>query len=122
MQLASLKIPMAGKIRKRINRRRIVYLYNAGLYGWCWEAVASDASNKQMLLPTRKNRMSKKYMTAILFKIDAETLMELDRAASELGHSGSLFIRDAIRRRLLDHEGSENTQTMRFAESNRLDP
>jgi metal-responsive CopG/Arc/MetJ family transcriptional regulator len=61
--------------------------------------------------------MSRKYTTSILFKIDAETLSELDRAASELGHSRSLFIRDAIRRRLVDREGCTPVQTMRFAES-----
>ncbi len=53
--------------------------------------------------------MSKTYSTAILFRIDGETLKKLDSAANELGHSRSLFIRDAIRRRISDHDAPERT-------------
>lgn len=59
--------------------------------------------------------MSGKYTTSILFKIDAETLSELDKAASDLGHSRSLFIRDAIRRRLVGRDGSEKLKIARIA-------
>jgi metal-responsive CopG/Arc/MetJ family transcriptional regulator len=51
--------------------------------------------------------MKKCYSTPILFKIDDEMLNKLDKATAELGHTRSLFIRDAICRRILDYEAHE---------------
>jgi predicted DNA-binding protein len=51
--------------------------------------------------------MHKTYSTPILFKIDEETLARLDRAANELGHTRSLFIRNAINLRVSDYETRE---------------
>ena len=51
--------------------------------------------------------MKKLYSNPILFKIDAETLNKLDKATAELGHTRSLFIRDAICRRIFDYEARE---------------
>ena len=53
--------------------------------------------------------MKKCYPTPILFKIDAETLSKLDKATAELGHTRSLFIRDAINRRIRDYEARERS-------------
>jgi metal-responsive CopG/Arc/MetJ family transcriptional regulator len=51
--------------------------------------------------------MKKCYTTPVLFKIDDETLNKLDKATAELGHTRSLFIRDAISRRIVDYEAHE---------------
>jgi predicted DNA-binding protein len=51
--------------------------------------------------------MKKLYSIPILFKIDAETLNKLDMATDELGHTRSLFIREAICRRICDYEVHE---------------
>ncbi len=51
--------------------------------------------------------MKKLYSIPILFKIDAETLNKLDMATDELGHTRSLFIREAINRRIFDYESHE---------------
>jgi predicted DNA-binding protein len=51
--------------------------------------------------------VKKLYSNPILFKIDAETLNKLDKATAELGHTRSLFIRDAICRRIFDYEARE---------------
>jgi metal-responsive CopG/Arc/MetJ family transcriptional regulator len=51
--------------------------------------------------------VKKLYSNHILFKIDAETLNKLDKATAELGHTRSLFIRDAICRRICDYEAHE---------------
>ncbi len=51
--------------------------------------------------------MKKCYSIPILFKIDDETLNKLDKATAELGHTRSLFIRDAICRRIFDYESHE---------------
>jgi metal-responsive CopG/Arc/MetJ family transcriptional regulator len=51
--------------------------------------------------------MKKLYSIPILFKIDKQTLGKLDKAIDELGHTRSLFIRDAISRRILDYESHE---------------
>jgi hypothetical protein len=59
--------------------------------------------------------MSRKYTTSILFKSDAETLCSLDNAARELGHSRSLFIRDAILQRVADWESNEKALERHFA-------
>lgn len=51
--------------------------------------------------------MKKHYSIPILFKIDEETLNKLDMAIDELGHTRSLFIREAISRRIFDYESHE---------------
>jgi metal-responsive CopG/Arc/MetJ family transcriptional regulator len=51
--------------------------------------------------------MKKCYSVPILFKLDKQTLGRLDNAINELGHTRSLFIRDAISRRILDYEVHE---------------
>ena len=51
--------------------------------------------------------MKKHYTIPILFKIDEQTLGKLDKAIDELGHTRSLFIRDAINRRIFDYEAHE---------------
>jgi uncharacterized protein (DUF1778 family) len=51
--------------------------------------------------------MKKHYPIAILFKIDEQTLGKLDKATDELGHTRSMFIRDAICRRIFDYEAHE---------------
>ena len=51
--------------------------------------------------------MKELYSNPILFKIDAETLNKLDKATAELGHTRSVFIRDAITRRICDYEARE---------------
>jgi metal-responsive CopG/Arc/MetJ family transcriptional regulator len=51
--------------------------------------------------------MKKHYSIPILFKIDEQTLGKLDKAIDELGHTRSLFIRDAISRRIFDYESHE---------------
>jgi hypothetical protein len=51
--------------------------------------------------------MKKHYSIPILFKIDEQTLGKLDKATDELGDTRSLFIRDAISRRILDYEAHE---------------
>jgi len=51
--------------------------------------------------------MKKLYSIPILFKIDAEALNKLDMATDELGHTRSLFIREAICRRICDYEVHE---------------
>ncbi len=43
----------------------------------------------------------------VLFKIDRETLNKLDIAANELGHTRSLFIRNAINQRISEYETHE---------------
>jgi predicted DNA-binding protein len=51
--------------------------------------------------------MKKHYSIPILFKIDEQTLGRLDKAIDELGHTRSLFIREAINRRICDYEAHE---------------
>jgi len=51
--------------------------------------------------------LKKHFSIPILFKIDEQTLGKLDKAIDELGHTRSLFIRDAISRRILDYEAHE---------------
>jgi metal-responsive CopG/Arc/MetJ family transcriptional regulator len=51
--------------------------------------------------------MKKCYSIPILFNIDKQTLGKLDKATAELGHTRSLFIRDAICRRIFDYEAHE---------------
>jgi hypothetical protein len=51
--------------------------------------------------------MKKCYSIPILFKIDVDTLNKLDMAIDELGHTRSLFIREAINRRICDYEARE---------------
>jgi metal-responsive CopG/Arc/MetJ family transcriptional regulator len=51
--------------------------------------------------------MKKRYSIPILFKIDEQTLGKLDKTIDELGHTRSLFIRDAISRRIFDYENHE---------------
>ena len=51
--------------------------------------------------------MKKVYAIPILFKIDADMLARLDGATDELGQTRSLFIRDAIARRICDYERRE---------------
>ena len=51
--------------------------------------------------------MKKHYSIPILFKIDEQTLGKLDKAIDEPGHTRSLFIRDAICRRICDYEARE---------------
>jgi len=51
--------------------------------------------------------LKKHYSIPILFKIDEETLNKLDMAIDELGHTRSLFIREAISRRIFDYESHE---------------
>jgi hypothetical protein len=51
--------------------------------------------------------LKKLYSIPILFKIDRETLSKIDKAGDELGHTRSLFIRDAISRRIFDYEAHE---------------
>lgn len=51
--------------------------------------------------------MKKPYSIPILFKIDEQTLNKLDKAIEELGHTRSLFIREAISRRIFDYEAHE---------------
>ena len=51
--------------------------------------------------------MKKHYPIPILFKIDEQTLDKLDKATDELGHTRSMFIRDAICRRIFDYEAHE---------------
>lgn len=51
--------------------------------------------------------MSKRRSVQILLNIDQDTLRKLDNARDELGHTRSLFIRDAIGRRIFDYETHE---------------
>ncbi len=51
--------------------------------------------------------MTKWSKVPILLKIDRETLSKLDTAASELGHTRSLFIRRAIDKKISDYESRE---------------
>jgi hypothetical protein len=51
--------------------------------------------------------MKKCYSIPVLFKIDKQTLCKLDKATDELGHTRSLFIREAIKRRIVDYEAHE---------------
>ena len=51
--------------------------------------------------------MKKAYTAPILLNIDINTLNRLDNACHELGHTRSLFIRDAIYRRIVDYEAHE---------------
>jgi predicted DNA-binding protein len=51
--------------------------------------------------------MKKHYPIPILFKIDDQTLGKLDKATDELGQTRSMFIRDAICRRIFDYEAHE---------------
>jgi predicted DNA-binding protein len=51
--------------------------------------------------------MKKAYTVPILLKIDIDTLNNLDHACNELGHTRSLFIREAINRRICDYEAHE---------------
>jgi hypothetical protein len=51
--------------------------------------------------------MKKHYPIPILFKIDEQTLRKLNKASDELGHTRSMFIRDAICRRIFDYEAHE---------------
>ncbi len=52
----------------------------------------------------------------VLFKIDRETLNRLDTAASELGHTRSLFIRRAIYKKISDYESRERKVIMSLRE------
>ncbi len=51
--------------------------------------------------------MKKAYSVSILLNIDINTLNKLDNACHELGHTRSLFIREAINRRIFDYEAHE---------------
>ncbi len=61
--------------------------------------------------------MQTKYPETILFKIDTQTMSRLARAAEELGHTKSQFIREAITRRLLAYEQRERETILRLRHS-----
>ncbi len=61
--------------------------------------------------------MQTKYPETILFKIDTETLNRLAKAAEELGHTRSQFIRESLARRILAYERDERETILRLKES-----
>ena len=66
--------------------------------------------------------MKKHYPIPILFKIDEQTLGKLDKATDELGHTRSMFIRDAICRRIFDYEAHERPLILSLKPPARLAP
>jgi predicted DNA-binding protein len=58
--------------------------------------------------------MRKKYPQTILFKLDTETMGRLTKAAEELGHTKSQFIRESIARRIGAYEQHERETILRL--------
>jgi predicted DNA-binding protein len=63
--------------------------------------------------------MQSKYPETILFKIDTETMSRLAKAAEELGHTRSQFIRESIARRILAYEQHERETILKLRQPTR---
>ncbi len=66
--------------------------------------------------------MTKWVKIPVVFKIDRETLKKLDTFAYELGHTRSLFIRNAINRKMSDYESREREVILSLRQRTPLAP